>query len=171
MSWVMVAVGGANAVGQVMGGINADRMAGVEAGQAEWLATLENDRAAREAGIIRRAGQAQAGEAKAAFAASGVKVDEGTAAEVQGQIIENSEADAFQALLEGGRRARGMQIEAAGIRARGRMARSAGAVNAYTSLLSTGAGAMQAGGWRSNGPGFSGTQTPAPVVNRDFGRG
>lgn len=171
MSWVMVAVGVGNAANQYQAGVTANRMAGIEAGQAEWLATLENDRAAKEAGIIRRAGQNQAGEAKAAFAASGVKVDEGTAAEVQGQIIENSEADVFQALLEGGRRARGMQTEAAGIRSRGRLARSAGTVNAFTSLLSTGASAMKADGWRSNGPGFSGTQKAAPIVNRDFGRG
>ena len=168
MSWVMVAVGVGNAANQYQAGVTANRMAGIEAGQAEWLATLENDRAAKEAGLIRRAGQRQAGEAKTAFAASGVKVDEGSAAEVQGEIIQNSEADAFQALLDGGRRARGMQVEAVGIRQRGRLAKAAGTVNAANSLLATGSNYLKASGWRSNGPGYSDTQRPAPIVNRDY---
>lgn len=165
MSWVTVAVGGMTALNQVQQGRTARKQADMQARVSEFQAGIEQANALKTAEIIRRAGRSQVGQATAAFAGAGVKVGEGSAGEVERQINLDVEHDAFQALLEGGRRASGLRTEAAMTRAQGRMAQTAGIVNAVGSVLSTGYGALKASGWRSNGPGWA-TQAPAPVEDR-----
>ena len=166
MSFVAVAITGFNAFQQVQAGRYAEGQAGIQAGQLEYRAQVEQDIALKTAAIIRRAGRETVGRANAGYAASGVVVGEGSAGETERQITMDYQHDAFQAILEGNRRARGMQTEAALTRIDGSMKATAGIVNGIGTVLGGTYSAMRANGWRTAGPGFSGTQAPAPVETR-----
>lgn len=166
MSYVMVAITGFNALQQVQAGQNAKRMGAVQGDAADYAAQQEREQALQTAVVIRRAGERQRGQAKASLAAAGVKVDEGSAGLVQDEITRGAESDAFQALLEGGRRARGLETDGQMARISGRQAATAGKINAVGTLMSGFAGAARSNGWRTAGPGFSNTQAPAPVETR-----
>lgn len=166
MSYVMVAVAGFNAMQQVQAGQSAKRMGVVQGDAADYAAQQEREQALQTAAVIRRAGERQRGQARGALAASGVKVDEGSAALVQEDITRGAETDAFQALLEGGRRARGIETDGQMARISGRQQADAAKINAVGTLMSGVAGAAKANGWRTAGPGFSGQQKPAPVETR-----
>lgn len=169
MSFVGVAVAGVNAFQQVQAGKYAAGQADLQASQLEYQAKIENDTAMKTAAIIRRAGRRQIGQANAAYAGSGVVVGQGSAGLVEQEIREDVEHDAFQALLEGHRRGRGMETDATLTRIDGAMRRTAGMVNAAGTVLGGGYQAMKNNGWRTGGgPGFSGTQAPAPVEDRQF---
>lgn len=167
MSFVAVAITGFNAFQQVQSGNLAKGQADLAAGQLEYQGNVERDNALETARLIRRAGRQQIGQTDAAYAGAGVKVGEGSAAEVERQQYQDVEHDAFQAILEGNRRARGMDTQADLTRIDGRMRQQAGYVNAVGTVLNGAYQGMRANGWRTAGPGFSGTQAPAPVVNRD----
>lgn len=126
----------------------------------------EQDAAAAEAEQIRKAGRAQSAEATAALSASGVSVTEGTPILIDQDIYARSEYDAMNAIIGGDRRVRELEAQTANARKQAKAASTAAWTGAATSLLQQGAGAMKASGWRSNGPGFSGTQAPAPVETR-----
>ena len=130
MAYVNVAIGAMNVFNQVQGGRLAKGQADLQAQQAEYAAQVENANALKTAGIIRRNGDRQVGAANAAYAGAGVKVGEGSALETEGQIYQNTERDAYQALLDGGRRARGLQTDATLTRIDGSMKQSAAYVNA-----------------------------------------
>lgn len=168
MSWVLVAVTGMTAFNNVQQGRYAKAQAGLQAAMSDYQAQVEQDNALKMAEIIRRAGRKQVGQANAAFAGAGVKVGEGSAAEVERDITQGYEQDAFQAILEGNRRARGLQTDAAMERAQGRMAQAAGYVNAVGTVLGGAYQGMKSNGWRTGGPGFSGQQAPAPVVDKSI---
>lgn len=171
MSYVMVAIGGMNAVQQVQAGRFAKKQAELSAQGADYQAMVEQTRALETARIIRRAGAAQLAQTTAAYAGAGVVVGEGSAGEAERYVQQAVEQDAFQALLEGGRRARGMQTDAQMLRIDGQMKQSASNMLAVNSVLNSGAGALKSSGWRTQGPGFSGTQAPAPVETRTIPRG
>jgi len=97
---VSLALAGSKAYGSVMEGQMAKGQAEMMAGQSEYQAKVEQQNALATAGIIRRAGRKQIGQATAGFAAAGVKVGEGSAGEVERQINQDVEHDAFQALLD-----------------------------------------------------------------------
>ena len=80
--------------------------------------------------------------------------------------MEDSETDAALAILNGKREARGLQQAASSARRSGRDARRAANYASFGTLLSAGSQGLKASGWRANGPGFSGGQAPAPVVDR-----
>jgi hypothetical protein len=166
MSFVMVAVTGMNALGQVQQGRYANAQAKLQGSALDYQAKQEQEAAIKTAEIIRRAGRRQVGQATAGFAGAGVVVGQGSAGEVERDITQAYEADAFQALLEGGRRGGALQAEASMTRAGGRAAQSAGLVQAAGTVLGGVYGAARANGWRSNGPGFSGTQAPAPIIDK-----
>lgn len=166
MSWVMVAVTGMNAFNQIQQGKYANAQAGLQAAQNDYQAQVEQDNALKTAALIRRAGKRQVGQANAAYAAAGVKVGEGSTLETERQIDQDVEHDAFQAILEGGRRARGLRTEGELTRINGRMQETAGYVNAVGTVMGGMYQGMRSNGWRTNGPGFSGTQAPAPVETR-----
>jgi len=159
------------ALGQYQQGQAAKAQANYQAGQQDYQAKVEQDDALATAEMIRKAGRRQVGEANAAFAASGVKVGEGSAGEVDREIYQGSEHDAFMSILTGDRRARGLREEADLTRAAGKNAARAGVINAFGTVLGGGYSALRNSGWRTAGPGFSGTQAPAPVINRDVFRG
>lgn len=165
---VMLAFTAFTAMNQVNQGNAAKAQANAQAGQEDYQAKVANDDALATAGMIRRATERQRGQATAAYAGAGVKVGEGTAGEVDRSITQGGEQDAFMAILSGSRRARGLNQEADLTRLAGRNAQRAAQVNAIGTALSGGYNAARASGWASQGVGFSGTQSPAPVVNRDL---
>jgi hypothetical protein len=156
----------AQAYSQIQQGKNANTLAGAQAGLLDYQAQVERQAAMQEATNIREDARSVQGSARTAYAASGVKVDTGTAAMVDEKIIRESEQDAFMAILEGNRRARGMNTAASTERIQGRQAQRAGYVNAAGTLLGGSWNYAKASGWRSKGAGFSGTQAPAPVESR-----
>lgn len=166
MSFVAVAVVGFSAVQQVQAGKYANGQAQLQAGQMEYQAQVENENAMKTAAIIRRAGRRQVGAANAAYAGAGVVVGMGSAGDVEQEITRDVEHDAFQAILEGQRRGRGLTTQAQLTRIDGSMRETAGMVNALGTALGGTYQAAVANGWRTAGPGFSGTQAPAPVVDR-----
>lgn len=101
-------------------------------------AAYEKDAAKQRADKIRKLGRLQQGETKAALAASGVKVGEGTALELQKDIGRRVEEDALTAILGGNRAYSSSMAESA--------AYSKASSNATTnSVLS--AGSSIASGW------------------------
>lgn len=165
MSFVM---GGVSVYTQLEQGQNAKSAANVNAGQADYQAQVEESNAYKTAQLIRKAGRRAVGQANAGYAASGVVVGEGSAGETEAAIIRGSESDAYQALLEGGSRARALRTDATLMRISGKQAESASYVNAITSALGAFGQYQKASGWRSQGPGYSGTQRAAPVVDRSI---
>lgn len=105
------------------------------------------DAAKAQAEKIRKAGRAQVGEAKASLAASGVKVGDGTALEVEGEITRNVEEDALSALLSGKRATDASQREAKLLNRAGANAATSGTYSALGTVLS--AGSSIASGWKT----------------------
>lgn len=98
----------------------------------------EKDAAVAQAEKIRRAGRAQAAAANASLAASGVAIGEGTALRINEQIYNDSESDAYTALLTGTRRKRTDDNAALISQTEGKAAQTAGYLNAGSTLLSAG---------------------------------
>jgi hypothetical protein len=151
--------------GQVQQGRAARRQANAAAAEDEYQAAVERSNAQAEADVIRRAGRKQRGETLAGIAASGVKIGEGSALDAEREVMESVERDAYLTILTGERRGSAYEREAEMKRRAGRDAARSANISAFGSLLSAGAGYARASGWRLNGPGFSGTQAPAPVVD------
>lgn len=128
----------------------------------------EQDAANAQADQIRKAARRQRAAAEASFAAGGVDVGVGSAIAVDNEIARGGEFDALNAIITGGRGADSLTQEAIAYGKQARNAKIAGYGQAASSLLSAGAGAMKASGWRSNGAGFSGTQTAAPISDRSI---
>jgi hypothetical protein len=171
MSFVTVAITGFNAFQQVQAGNYAKGQAGLQADQMDYQAKQEQQNALETARIIRRAGHRAVGQATASYAGSGVVVGEGSAGDVEREMTQDVEHDAYQSILEGDRRALGLRTQGEMSRIDGSMKRTAGYMNAFGTVLGGSYQAMKNNGWRTgSGPGFSGTQAPAPVVNRDLGR-
>lgn len=169
MSWVMTGVAAFNAYGQIQAGNMADKQAQLQAMQSDWLAEQAHDDGLKQAAIIRRAGARQVSESNAAYAGAGVAVGQGSAQDLERETMREVQQDAFQAILSADRQARGLQMEGVNARTQGSMARTAGRVNAATSLMSSASSGLKSSGWRSNGPGYANTQAPAPVEIRKVG--
>lgn len=150
MSWVMTGVAVYNAAGQIQAGNMADKQAQLQAMQSEWMAEQAHQDGLKQAAIIRRAGARQVSESNAAYAGAGVAVGSGSALDLERQTMREVQQDAFQAILSSDRQARGLELEAVNYRTQGTMAKTAGRVNAATSLMSSYANGMKASGWRAN---------------------
>jgi len=149
MSWVTVAVAGANAFNQVQQGRWAEDQAGLQAMQSEFKAKQELQAAETMAGMIRKAGRRQVGQTVTAYAGAGVKVGEGSAFEAERQINQDVESDAFQTLLMGQRAATGLELDAKLTRIQGRMAKQASYMQAANTLIQGGSSGLQ--NWRTGG--------------------
>lgn len=166
MSIVALSAGAVTAAGQ-MQSANAQADAQVAQGKAiAEQAGQQQDAANAQADRIRTAAKRQAAEAAAAFSASGVSVDAGTPLKVEQQIQQGGASDALMTILSAERSGATSMRESAALGASAKATRSAGRTQAFGTLMSSAASAASASGWRSNGPGFSGTQAPAPIVNR-----
>lgn len=162
----MLVSAGVQAVGTYQQGRAAQRQADAAAAEDDYQAAVERSNAQGEAFNIRRAVTRQRGETLAGLAAAGVRIGEGSALDAEREVLEQGARDEYMALLTGDRRASAFAREAENKRRAGRDAKRAGTIGAFTSLLSAGAGFAKASGWRAFGPGFSGTQAPAPVETR-----
>jgi hypothetical protein len=169
MSWVNVAVAGTSILGGMMGAKSAGQQGDLQNLINEGNAKVAEDESMKMAAIIRRAGVRQVGAANAAFAGAGVKVGEGSAAEVERTVMQDYEHDAYQAILEGKRRALGLRTEGKFAQLQGDAQGAALQVNSMSSALGSAYTGMRGTGWRTAGPGFSGTQSPAPIETRITG--
>jgi hypothetical protein len=153
---------------QVQAGKAASKEANAQAREAEYQGALAMDDARVQARMIRREGEIARGETLAGIAASGVKIGEGSALEAERQVMEDFAVDEEMMLLTGKRNQRQAQTTAANARRAGRNAQRTANIGAFTSLLSAGASGLKTAGWGSKGPGFSGQQAPAPIVDLSF---
>ena len=108
-------------------------------------AAYANSEARLQARAIRKAGDKQRSEARAALAGSGVVVGEGTAEQIETQIATNSEEDALMAIYDGSNQARAIKQGGALAANRSRNAASAAQIGAFSSALQ--GGATLARGW------------------------
>jgi hypothetical protein len=157
MSYVNAAL----AVSSVISGLGsasaARKQGEAQAVLADSSAKIEEDNALELAKLIRKAGRKQIAQSKASYAAAGVRVGDGSAADVENEQITGIEHDAFQAILEGKRRAISMRAE-------GRMGQIVGHARAsaeITSALGNAAGYAYQGyrGWKTANPNVD-TSTP-----------
>lgn len=160
---MLAASAGVQAMGQIQQGRSVRDAANLDADRLDWQASQERLDAAADARMVARQGRNARGAVTTAIASSGVKLGEGSALDAERLAAENAYSDEYMAILNGERRARAMEMEASTRRRAGRDARRAASTAAFTTLLSAGAQGMGAAGWRSSGPGFSGTQAAAPV--------
>lgn len=140
----MLAVSAAvSMAGTLAQGIAQKRAANAQAQQDEHIAAQQRDQAMQEADRIRRAGERTQGQARAQLAASGIRVDSGSALLIDEEIGYESELDAQNTLLTGERGARASEYSASMARARGSNAMT----GSILSAVGTGVGAgLQ--GWK-----------------------
>lgn len=135
------------AVSTTVAGQAYSAMQGVKQGKQQYqIANRQSDEvlasADMEAGRIRQNAEAGRGAAVAGMAASGVQIGEGSALEVERQILKVGEEDAMMTLLNADR-------QALSIRQEGRMAKDAGYAGARGAALSA-AGTVLGGAQKYN---------------------
>ncbi|EKK8424006.1 hypothetical protein PPR02_004574 [Salmonella enterica] len=138
-----------SAGGALYSGQQQKKMSNYQAAQAEADAEAAQSAARVEADRIRKAGRAQAAQANAALAASGVDTGEGTALRIQSGIVGDAEQDAYQTILNGVNQGARLNSQAQADRISGKNASTAGYINAGSSLLSAGGTAYN--GWKKSG--------------------
>lgn len=117
----------------------------LDADAAASAATVQADR-------IRRLARNQASEANAALAGSGVETGEGTAININEEIIGNAEEDATLTILNGqAQKARG-SVDASNYRSVGSQARANANAQSIGSVLNTGA-SLAMSGWKASANG------------------
>lgn len=136
-----------SAGGALYSGQQQKKMANYQAAQAEADAEASKAAARVEADRIRKAGRAQAAQANASLAASGVETGEGTALRITSDITRDAEQDAYQTILNGVNQGARLNAQAQADRISGKNASTAGYINAGGSLLS--AGGKSYSGWKS----------------------
>ncbi|CNE76655.1 hypothetical protein [Yersinia mollaretii] len=137
----VLAAGGAVASGQQQ-----KKMANYQAAQAEADAQAQASAAKVQAEKIRKAGAAQASQANAALAASGVETGEGTALRITSGIVGDAEEDAVTTILSGRDSAARLNAQAQADRIGGKNASTSGYISAGSSVLEGGATAYS--GWK-----------------------
>ena len=137
LSTALQAIGlGVSAVGTVAGGIQSQKVADYNAKVAENNAASARQDAAYEAGLQREQVRRAVGAQRAAGAASGLDITSGTPVAVLGDTAKAGEMDVLARLYAGESAAVDYQNDAARFRAEGKAAKTAGFINAGTSLLS-----------------------------------
>lgn len=142
---ILAAVAAVGAVATVVQAQQQKKAANQQAALVAQQGAEELDAAKARAEKIRRAGRAQRGEAKAALAAAGVKLGEGSALEIDSTIDKRSEEDALSEILSGRRANRSASVQSDLLRQSGENA----VTNSYFSAASTALGAYSKGGWAS----------------------
>lgn len=145
---IITAIGAAaSALGAIQQGQAQKDTYNAQAQQALNDGAYRADAAKAHAEKFRKAGRAQQGEAKAALAASGVKLGEGTPLEIDKSISANAEEDALSAILSGKRAQSSAQQEAALLGKAGENAETSSYFSAAGSVLSAG-GRYATAGWK-----------------------
>lgn len=142
---IILASSALKGVGEIAQGVQARRYFKYQQDQANADAAAEAELGQVRGDKIRKAGKIVQGDARAAYGASGVRADTGSAAVVQQQINRDVEEDALTELYTGQRRARVKQAEAQGFGSQASNALSAGISGAGKSLLGGAATATEAG--------------------------
>lgn len=149
MSYVNAAMAVASLYSGYQGGKLAKQQGALQQQADDYQASIEEANGQSVAAIIRRAGRKQVGAANAAYAAAGVKVGEGSALETESQITKDVEHDAYQAILEGKRRGRGMRLEGVNASINGQQRAVASYAKGVNSAMSSFASGMS--GWKTSG--------------------
>lgn len=129
---------GVSVLGQVQQGQQQSEYYKAQARQSELNAATARVDAQAQAEKIRRLGRRQVGETNAQLAASGVKLGDGTPLELTRETIQQSEQDAFAAIMTGDRGYAQNMNEASSLRTAGK--------NAVTNSVLSSAGSV-ASGW------------------------
>lgn len=132
--------------GAVFSGLQQKKMGDYQAAQAEADAQAAQAQARVEADRIRKAGKAQAAQANASLAASGVETGEGTALRITSGIAGDAEQDAYQTILNGYNQSSRLNAQAQADRIGGRNAATAGFIQGGSSVLAGGAKVYS--GWK-----------------------
>jgi hypothetical protein len=154
MSYVNVAVGVVKIGGALLQG-RSDKMNGnTQAMSDNYEASQEEQAAMQQADIIRRARDYSVARATASYAASGVRVDTGSAQVVTDKINTDATHDVYQTILSGERRADQL-------RANGKIAAVGGKVQAAQGVMQATGSALQSGyqgyeGWVTRNPKMAG---------------
>jgi len=141
---------------------NNDQQASLDRIQAE----RETVAASEEAKRIRKAGERQAGAARAQLAASGIVVGDGSAININEDITGGAESDAMNTLLTGKRRSESYSLSADQHVNAAASNRAAGSNAMKSSVLAAGGTVLQ--GWR--GVGGAGSSTKEALTTGDFAR-
>jgi hypothetical protein len=126
----------AGVAGSVIGGRQANAVAGYNAKVAENNAQAERDRAAYDASLQKDQLRRVVGAQRAAGAASGLDITQGTPVAVLGDTAKQGELDVLARLYSGESAATASLNDAQRFRAEGKAAQTAGFINAGTNLLS-----------------------------------
>ena len=161
MSWISIGASAVTAFGQIQAGQAAKTRGGLEGQQLDYQAGVEHDNGIEHARLIRRQQRQIVGSADAAAAASGVVVGQGSAGEVDRQLYQDTEHDAYQAILAGDRKQREAQVKAVGARTGGAMAAANANLAAVGTVLGGAYQGLRGSGWKSGGAwdpaGYNGT--------------
>lgn len=121
----MVASAAVSAAGQRQQGAAAQNAGNAQGQLLDEQAAQVLDSGTQEADKIRTAAESGRGAAVAGMAASGVKIGEGSALEVERKILTTGEEDAMMTLLNADRQARSLRNQARIVRAGGQQAQTA----------------------------------------------
>lgn len=130
--------------GQLQQGKAAQRQANDDAARLDYQAQIEQANALNHAQLIRRQGVSDRARSVAGAAASGVVVGQGSAGDAERQVMQDAEADAYMAILNGDNAAKGLRADAESRRRAGRDAKRASQIGAFSTLLSRGAQGLKA---------------------------
>lgn len=150
MSWFNVGATAITALGQINQGAAAAASGRLAAKQADYQAGIERENAQAQSVLIRKQRRYVVGSATAAAAASGVVAGEGSSGEINRQIYEDSEQDAYQAILSGNRRERELRLSGVASRTAGSIAQSNSNLQAFGTVLEGGYQAGKANGYFTN---------------------
>lgn len=136
------------AYSQVQAGKQEEAWGKYQAAQAEADANAERGAGQVEAERIRKLGKRQRAEADAAFAGSGIAINEGSALDINRDISQGAEEDAYMAIVAGNDRGARLDADAVGARIGAKNAKRAGYLGATATVL--GGAAQVASGWKSS---------------------
>lgn len=149
-----IAGAGMQASSTLSAGITAKGNANLQAADLEYQAAVERDNAQQQAEAFRREGQRARGQTVTAIAASGVKLGDGSAADAERQVMQDSYTDERMALLRGDQAGRQLVTRAQMTRRAGRDAMRAAWLNTATSLMSSYGNYAKASGTSFNAKGW-----------------
>lgn len=159
IAMLMAASTAVSVIGTVASGQQQKAMYKAQSQQAQNEAAYAADAAKAQAEKIRRMGRIQRSETSAALAGAGVKLGEGTALEIDKDITERVEEDAFATILSGRRALQAGDAQSSLLRTAGNNAERNSYMQAGATVLQAGATFGKAG-WKSNlADSYNGTWT------------
>jgi len=155
---MMAVMAGVSIAGQLAQGRAARKAAEADARMQEMQAAQMQDQAKQEAERIRRAADKTRSTARAQMAANGVRVDQGTALQIDEEIGFESEKDAQMTLLTGQRQGGAARFAAGQSRAAGRNAQNASVLGAISTGVQGWKGVKVDNGYRYKVPSYDGAE-------------